>query len=541
MAKKQQVNYRDAGLAQVNATNKIAAELVGKIYQAFCKDDKALIDDINDYLVKNTRAVLLVARHKCPYILHSVCYLMLGQGCADVLKRMSVENVRVLKECISIATSRERPDGKSLAKMLESVDDEIMLQSGAIANSVSLFWDDVNAELNTWDATVNMHLGKSSGKNKVYLTTQELCDWLGLEGVKDVYKIKCKLVKTHPEIKTWFENLGNQGNLFQAEHFEAFKILVDEMYQANTTKNKPQPSGTWTILELAKRIGVSGENDEKKRQHVFELKYVLKKKFPYVVDYFTQDGQYFKAECFDEFKKLIAVRRGSSITESQNLWTKQELATRLGFKNEHSIDTEKWKIKKNNPELAKKIDSWFVYVNNGKGTLVLMFKAECFEELKALFTQGKKKSHTPTQKSVKVPAKETVKRPRQKTGNANPVQEIICEDAHPVDMLGVKALEAKVAALTKMLKEAAARYDEILVKLSNAKPVERPELLHQMEQANNEVMAVEKDLDTANALQNEKLAKLDAVRAADEAKRLADAALADIDAKITEFLKSHQR
>lgn len=59
--------------------------------------------------------------------------------------------------------------------------------------------------------------------------------------------------------------------------------------------------------------------------------------------------------------------------------------------------------------------------------------------------------------------------------------------------------------------------------------------------ANNEVMAVEKDLDTANALQNEKLAKLDAVRAADEAKRLADAALADIDAKIAEFLKSYQR
>jgi hypothetical protein len=92
-----------------------------------------------------------------------------------------------------------------------------------------------------------------------------------------------------------------------------------------------------------------------------------------------------------------------------------------------------------------------------------------------------------------------------------------------------------------MLKEAAARYDEILVKLSNAKPVERPELLHQMEQANNEVMAVEKDLDTANALQNEKLAKLDAVRAAEEAKRLADAALADIDAKIAEFFKSYQR
>ena len=67
------------------------------------------------------------------------------------------------------------------------------------------------------------------------------------------------------------------------------------------------------------------------------------------------------------------------------------------------------------------------------------------------------------------------------------------------------------------------------------------ELLRQMEQANNEVMAVEKDLDTANALKIERDAKLEAVRAAEDAKRLADAALADIDAQIAEFLKQNQK
>ena len=67
------------------------------------------------------------------------------------------------------------------------------------------------------------------------------------------------------------------------------------------------------------------------------------------------------------------------------------------------------------------------------------------------------------------------------------------------------------------------------------------ELLRQMEQANNEVMAVEKDLDTANALTIEREAKLKAVRAAEDAKRLADAALADIDAQIAEFLKQNQK
>lgn len=199
MAKKQQVNNRVAGLAQVNATNQIAAELVGKIYQAFCKDDKTLIDDVKDYLVKNTKNVLLVTSHKCPYILHSVCYLMLGQGCADVLKRMSVENVLVLKECISVATRRGRPDDKFLDKMLQSVDDEIMLQSGTIAQNVSLFWDDVNAELSAWMAEI-VEFQRITSNSQNWLNTKEVAARFGKTPNSAFYKDMEKLAESHPEM-----------------------------------------------------------------------------------------------------------------------------------------------------------------------------------------------------------------------------------------------------------------------------------------------------------------------------------------------------
>lgn len=494
MVKKQQVNNRDAGLAAVNATNKIAAELVGKIYKAFCNDNTALMDDVKNYLVNNTKAVLLVTNHKCPYILHSVCYLMLGQGCADILKQMSIENVRVLKECISVATGRGRPDEASLVKMLQSSDDEIMLQSGTIAKNVSMFWDDVNAELLAWATEIDEFQRITS--NGQWMNTKEVAIRFGLAPNSTFYKNMEKVAEAHPEINdkdSGIRNNDGQENLYNPKHLWRIKQWLDEVCAITV------PEGWWQSDELAEKLGVS--------------------------------------------KKEFTLR-------------KCELKKRL---------------EKEDPESALKMQSWFMLKNR-----VLWFNPEHFEEMKQLFNKPKqkaakaldkvvekpakkrgatKKVKKTAQKSVAAPAKKKVKRSAQKTADANTVQKIVGADAHPTDMLGVKALEAKVAALTKMLKEAEARCDEILVKLSNAKPVERPELLHQMEQANNEVMAAEKDLDTANALQNEKLAKLDAVRAAEEAKRVAeeavraaeeakraaDAALADVDTRVAEFLKQHQK
>lgn len=487
MAKKQQVNNRVAGLAQVNVTNQIAAELVGKIYQAFCKDDKALIDDVKDYLVKNTKSVLLVTSHKCPYILHSVCYLMLGQGCADVLKRMSIENVRVLKECVSVATGRGRPDDESLTKMLQSVDDEIMLQSGTIAQNVSLFWDDVNTELSAWMAEI-VEFQRITSNSQNWLNTKEVAARFGKTPNSTFYKDMEKLAELHPEMadKDYCRRYsGTQGNLYNPKHLWQIKLWLDE----KDNQSAPVKAGYWTADELAANLG-------------------------------------WKRTSFDSRKYQV-----------------------------------KEKLKKENPALLEEMLSWFEWQDHQ-----LMFKAEYFEKLKALFKPDEQKASTakPAKKTTEKPAKKSkvatkkskkvvkklapkpVEKVAEMPTSQNPIQEIV--DTHPTDMLGVKTLEAEVATLTKMLEVAEAHYGEILVKLSNAKPAERLELLHQMEQANNEVMAVEKDLDTANALQNEKLAKLEAVRAAEEAKRVAEetervalAALADVDARAAEFLKQHQK
>ena len=525
---------------------------------------------------------------RCFYALHAIFLALLSVDCTDVLNEMSDVDIRVLAKCISVAKSRPCPDKNALEQSLNSLQNKgyvpsspdgiskaAYVNSNKIMHHVADLWDDAVAELNRWGDAIDNFERVVSVKQK-WVSMKELAELLGFKKMKKFYGFKRDLGRKHPEIENWFENYGNQGKLFNMEHFDQLKKWADE--KRNKDAKAEVQEGNWTILELADKIGVTGETENKKRKRLFGLKCRLKKHFPVIADYFTPDGQYFKADCFEDFKALIEKYRSQKVEkahqvaqvaklESESLWAMETLAAVLKM-NKHTLATVKWQLKHDNPDLVETIDSWFISSKDTNGKVIHLFKAEYLDEMKTLIAKGKKRA---SKQSIS-----KVVRGDKKSANKKKIDVDDAEIKAALDAVLVKTdadatavvqnpkpVESKmtltdVIALNKMLArwqemlEAALKeqavaeqaYNDALAKLTHAEPQQRAELLSQMQAANDGVRVaaariaeLKARVDDADKLAQERAEALNAVRLAAEAKQNAERALAEKDAAIAKFVK----
>ncbi|MBQ6735899.1 MAG: hypothetical protein IJQ90_00210 [Alphaproteobacteria bacterium] len=509
----------------------------------------------------------------CFYALHVIMLTIKDTDYQTVLQEMSDADIKNLKKILATAQERPCPNGDLTVKYLYELEREIAQGNGNIVAeakkvSVGLYlsvfdhWNEAVTELTKLSGALDSFVRTVPVKQK-WVTLKELSELLGFKTMSAYYSFKNRLAENHPEIESWFESVG-KDKLFNMEHFDELRKLRHESLHHINNKFRPQPKGTWTILELADKMGIKAGDDTKKRNKIFGIKSALKKKFPYVVDYFTKDGQYFKAECFEDFKKLISQKsKKSQVAKPDNLWTMKELATKLGLKNEHALADIKLKLKRDNPDLADTIDSWFVYSNDAKGKSIKLFKAEHFDALQDLIEKGKKrKTKQRAPKSAKdiTKLKPAVQKPMSDAEIKAALDAVLVKpdadatvvvpNPKPVEpkmtLTDVIALEKMVERWIEMLSaaykkqdEAEQHYDDAFGKLSNVKSAtERAELINQMQVANNEMVAAAEDvrkiqekIDKAQALTRDRQTAIDALSAAEKV-------LAERNAAIAEFVKN---
>ena len=90
----------------------------------------------------------------------------------------------------------------------------------------------------------------------------------------------------------------------------------------------------------------------------------------------------------DTFDRDFTLSKPTASTEpkSEVFWTLEELAEKMGFKNKNALYKQKNLVISKNPELAGKINSWFIPLTTGFSPKKV-FRAKHFEEYKALYEQ----------------------------------------------------------------------------------------------------------------------------------------------------------
>ena len=585
-ASQSKVEKQEQERVQANAKN---AALVQRLAKAFeDKDSKTAMDILKQpSLLKSIMYPTKLHDIVCLYALHVIMLTIKDANYQDILQQMSDADIKNLRKILATAQARPRPDGDMTVKYLYSLENEINQGNGNIVAeakevSVGLYlsvydkWDEAIAELTKLSGALDGFVRTTPAKQK-WVSMKELAELLGFKEIGAFYNLKRKLSRKHPNIDDWFENYGNQGKLFNMEHFEELKKWADEKQKKGEQAQTQEE--TWTILELVDKIGLTGETEDKKRNRLFGLKCRLKKKFPAVADYFTPDGQYFKVKYFEDFKalvekyrrdpkssKVVATVKTEKFLEGESFWSMETLAGKLKV-SKHTLATIKWQLKNDNPDLIGIIDSWFVSSNDAKGKAVKLFKAEHFDALKDLIDKGKKRKPKEPVKVGKVT--EQVKKHETEPVDAAEIKAaldkvLVKKDSEPavipnpklvepkMTLVDVMALEKMLARWIKMLESvskekdlAEQEYADVLSKLTQAEPSERAGLLNQMQLANENVIAaaarvkeLQSRIDTAKSFAKDREEAVNVANAAAETKRKADQALADIDAEIVKFMQN---
>ena len=186
--------------------------------------------------------------------------------------------------------------------------------------------------------------------------------------------------------------------------------------------------------------------------------------------------------------------------ENEELWSVDELAKKLGYKNTYSFYTKKSLFLKAHPEFRTTFEDWFTMGNSEpKFTRKTFFKAKHFEELKATFTARTKKSKKTapskkqTQTAVVAQEKANQEQPTVQTPapvsasdgyavieskkviavnpgvDSTPIGGIGSTQEHPTDLLGIKGLEVYLKKLESLYAQSLENEKNLQNQLNTAK------------------------------------------------------------------------
>ena len=241
-------------------------------------------ENVRELFIRRTDFIsdLSVTNKHCDYLLHALFVTLVCDKCTDLLSKMSPESVKKLKEAVVNAKSCARPD-KAAAERLnqecfdkthhlkqsqyESICNNIERYSAIIASHIADFWDDAIAELDKWLSAIEEFQRNAPVAN------------VSKENVsKDAEKVK----KAKKARKT-----------------NAVSVVK------NKGKSKMnQDKSLLSIQELADKLEMSVAQTNRKKAYVLKKNPAFK---PLVESYFIKKGamRYFRAECFDDFVKLL--------------------------------------------------------------------------------------------------------------------------------------------------------------------------------------------------------------------------------------------
>lgn len=131
--------------------------------------------------------------------------------------------------------------------------------------------------------------------------SEKLAKMLGFNSTEYFLTKKCELRKQRPDIDKWFVRVGS-AVYFYPEYFEDLKALLQPLVTVREQVIKEEDNKElWSTAKIVAELGLPGE------MCFFNRKSRLLKRNPEIENYFVRKGNvvYFKAENFDEFKKLL--------------------------------------------------------------------------------------------------------------------------------------------------------------------------------------------------------------------------------------------
>ncbi len=473
------------------------------------------LDVLIELINKNEQSI------NCLWALHAVLYGLCDKNPQDILVQMSDDDISKLRTGIELAGSRAQlSDIEKLKKLIATTENSNPVPSSAeglrkgpklaslyltevVAKKLS--WSGAVEQLNLWaDAIDNFVCPKPSVEN--WMSLEDLSTKLGFDTIDQFYLWKSGLKKSYPEIdgEDWFVNLGNQGKRFNPKHFDELKRLYDETYGKNSEKKKSTKAKT----------GVK------------------------------------KAGQKDKVKSAVAVK--PVIKADENHWTLEQLAEKLELKNGQSVSKLKYQILKDNPALKDTVNSWFVNSAGTKSVSLKLFKAEHFEEFKALVENFKKKSSKTKASSTKAKATKAELPDVRVVDDPEPARMVLPVGALPIGhpknaqelRIVQKTLEVWIQELEAAKKEheiAEQKYGEKFEQA--AKPGEDTvKVLAELQLANEQVLAAaarvkEVQTNLMKACEEKEQATQEALRVAQQEERKAAKALKEVRALKAKYAK----
>lgn len=224
----------------------------------------------------------------------------------------------------------------------------------------------------------------------------------------------------------------------------------------------------------------------------------------------------------DTFERDFSLSKPTAATEpkSEVFWSLEELAEKMGFKNKNALYKQKNLIISKNPDLANKVNSWFIPLTTGFSPKKV-FRAKHFEEYKALYEQTlqylnierqmpseEPKARKPRSKrKIEKPAEPKAQKTRS-TQKAEPKAEPKAEKPvvargrkkKVLSLADVKGIEALLQGLQELYdaaqkdcEEKEAAYNKAADDAFAEKDAKkRVKLLDRMTKANNELVAAKK-------------------------------------------------
>ena len=372
---------------------------------------------------------------KCLYALHAILLALGDQDCADVLNRMSDNEIAELKECIALVKRHPCPTKALLNTYLQqrfAREQEKLSANDRLVNTAMIYTLQIALRVaDSWDmAVANLH--------------------------------------------KWSDAIAA---------FEREPILI----QQEPEVAQPTKEDLWTYGELAQKLGFPSVKYLRDRKHHFIQRCKDSTKVNELKSWFvdTNIGKpaLFKAEHFEELRELLAKKPNIDfIDRNPNMfWTYSELAQKLGFPNAKFLQIKKHHFiqRCKDTTLVDKVKSWFICQNGGKPGL---FKKEHFEELKALFSakivndNAEHVAKQTTKTFAQTPAKP------QQVKNSNTLVDVIAFEKY---LLCLRQLWQDAQ---QELETVETEYNNTMAKLTKTKVAKRGALLQQAMQT-NEVIA----------------------------------------------------
>lgn len=149
--------------------------------------------------------------------------------------------------------------------------------------------------------------------------SEKLAKMLGFNSTGYFLSQKCELKKQNPDIDKWFVRVGS-AVYFYPEYFEDLKALLQPLVTVREQVIKDEDNKElWSTAKIVAELGLPSE------MCFFNRKSRLLKRNPEIENYFVRKGNvvYFKAENFDEFKKLLEEMGNRSYQSKESIADKK--------------------------------------------------------------------------------------------------------------------------------------------------------------------------------------------------------------------------